>query len=125
MKDLPRRVHSWLGRLESEGKTAAVAEACEKKYKIGWGVRELPNVKPGHEVAAVIGYLTKVAENAQKTLSLHTTFHLTNSHGEPITDPQARLEAILAGGWTTDPDPGHAWSIPNEQTARGAHDTTP
>ena len=49
--------------------------------------------------------------------SSHQAYHIANAQGEPLKDQQERLQAILANGWESDPDPGHPWSISDEDIA--------
>jgi hypothetical protein len=62
-----------------------------------------------------------IAQRSQKSTerrSSRPAYQIAYATGEPVTEPQERLQRILSGGWNSDPDPGQPWTVPDEKIAQ-------
>ena len=118
VSELPSSVWAWIARARKErsDRLQHLAAACQKQYQVGWGVHGLDQVESGDKAKAAVAYITAIANRSPQMPTAPPTrsviYDIADSLGDPITDPQERLHAILDGGWHEDPDRGHHWTIP-------------
>jgi hypothetical protein len=115
--DLPAPATKWLGRMKKEKQLSMIAATCKQLYDKNWSVQEMSDMPPGKEISRMIAYISKVSkENViepTRTANVSEAYHITDAHGKPVTDRIRRLERILSEERSSDPDPGHPWSIPD------------
>ena len=122
LPEVPDKVYSLIDRAKKDGdRLQHLAAACQKQYRANWTIDDLKNVAHGKEVSTVIAYINKIADKAPQLSSnqqtIQAAYNIANSLGEPIQSPQERLERILEMELDHDPDPGHPWSISDEDIA--------